>query len=300
MDLIRERKLQEFPDIEYLRSTYQHLANYYQLARGSVSEESYDFDLEDFSHKYQQKPLQAYHALRKLKLFGYLELTEDLIQPAQFRFTTGHQQVYEFQIANARFDRLIKAMLRLYGGELYSFPVNINISRIARLLQWEITQVNQVLTKLQELGLGIYQPGKDRPQVFFTTPRMDPERLQFDNKSYQRRKQQELAKLKAIYQYVKNHKLCRSIQLLDYLGEISDTKCGVCDVCKDPKPVPDFSAIAKDIKLQLTRTPQTLIGLSGNLTHHPEHVAQTVQQMLDQGEIVYDQLGRLSQLDLSV
>jgi hypothetical protein len=47
--------------------------------------------------------------------------------------------------------------------------------------------------------------------------------------------------------------------LLDYLGEISDTKCGVCDVCKDPKPVPDFSAIAKDIKLQLTRTPQTLI-----------------------------------------
>ncbi|GJM30085.1 MAG: ATP-dependent DNA helicase RecQ [Cyclobacteriaceae bacterium] len=300
MELIKQRKLQEFPELEYLRSMYQHLANYYQLATGSVADESYDFDLEDFSHKYQQKPLQAYHAIKKLKMFGYLEMTEDLYQPAQFRFTANHQQVYEFQIANARFDNLIKALLRSYGGELFSFPVNINVSRIGRLLQWELSQVNQALQKLQELNLGVYQPGKDQPQIMFTTPRMDPDRLKFDKKSYQERKERELSKLKSIYQYVLNNRLCRSIQLLEYFGETNNHKCGICDVCSDLVPSPDFKLMAKDIREQLTRSPQTLIGLSKNLNHHPQHVAQMVQQMLDRREIGYDKLERLCLLNLSV
>lgn len=300
MDLIKERKLQEFPEISYLRETYQHLANYYQLAVGSVSEESFDFDLEDFSHKYKLKPLEVYNALKKLKHFGYLELTEDLLLPAQFHFTASSQLVYEFQIANARFDSIIKAMLRTYGGELFSFPVNINISKVARLLGWESSQVHHALQQLQNLDMAVYQESKDKPQVMFTTPRSDPQRLHFDAKSYQERKKRELGKLRSVYNYVKNDRLCRSIQLLEYFGESSDQQCGVCDVCRNPVETPDFRSIAKAIREQLTQGPKTLKGLSDNVSYHPTHVAQMVQQMLDNGEIRYDKLERLALLDQSV
>ncbi len=293
MEIIQERKENEYPDIGYLREIYQHLANYYQLALGSEMEYSVDFDLEQFSHKFQQKPLQVFHALKKLKLFGYLEITEDLFQPSQFRFTSDHKLVYEFQIANAGFDPLIKAMLRLHGGELFTHPVNINESRMARLLQWDPGQIRKMLQNLQDQGLGVYQPKKDQPQLLFTTPRQDAGKLVFEIKSYQERKSRELDKLQSVYNYVQNNRLCRSLQLLEYFGEISDNKCGVCDVC-GVKPATSHQEISSDIKSELTRSPQTLYGLSTNLKNHdPLRVAQVVQEMLDQREVIYDPLGRL-------
>ena len=293
MEIIQERKENEYPDIGYLREIYQHLANYYQLALGSEMEYSVDFDLEQFSHKFQQKLLQVFHALKKLKLFGYLEITEDLFQPSQFRFTSDHKLVYEFQIANAGFDPLIKAMLRLHGGELFTHPVNINESRMARLLQWDPGQIRKMLQNLQDQGLGVYQPKKDQPQLLFTTPRQDAGKLVFEIKSYQERKSRELDKLQSVYNYVQNNRLCRSLQLLEYFGEISDNKCGVCDVC-GVKPATGHQEISSDIKSELTRSPQTLYGLSTNLKNHdPLRVAQVVQEMLDQREVIYDPLGRL-------
>ncbi len=296
---IRERKLTEFPDLSFLREVYQHLANYYQLAVGSVVDDSFEFDLEDFAHKFQLRPLEVYHAIRKLKFFGYLELTDEFFQPAQFRFTADHLDVYEFQVANASFDPVIKVLLRLHGGELFSSPVNISESRVARLLGSETTQVQNILQSLQDRGLGIYQPRKERPQLSFSTPRLDAGKLQFQSNTYYHRKEGELRKLKAIHRYVKNQRVCRSIQLLEYFGEISDRRCGICDVCREPLSESDFEVVASDIRQELTRSPQTLIGLCGNLKqHHRIQVAQTVQYLLDQGEIVYDKLERLSIADL--
>ena len=294
LELIEERKLSEFPELEYLRNTYQHLANYFQIAVGSEMHESQDFSLERFAQRYQLKPLHVYHALKKLKQFGYLDITEDLFQPTQFQFISDHHQVYKFQIANANFDPLIKALLRLYGGELFTLPMNINVSRLASLLGWQPDLVQSTLQSLQDRGIGIYQPKKDQPQVLFTTPRQDPKSLVFDAKSYALRKKSELGKLQKTYQYIINNRLCRSIQLLAYFGEDSDQKCGNCDICKNVSAKGSITTVISDIKQELTRSPRTLIGLSRSLGNHlPDHVAQGVQEMLEQGIIVYDELGRL-------
>jgi len=297
MELIKERKENEYPALDFLREVYQHLANYYQLALGSVMENSMDFDLDLFSYKFQLKPLQVYHALKKLKLFGYLELAEDLFQPSQFSFTGNHQLVYEFQIANAGFDPVIKALLRLHGGELFTHPVNINESRLARLLKLEVKQVRNILQNLQDRNLAIYQPKKDQPQLFFTTPRQDPQLLLFEKKSYQERKKRELDKLQAVYKYIQNNRLCRSLQLLEYFGEISDDICGVCDVCAAPESI-DRVALISEIKNELTRSPLTLHGLSSKLITCDQHsLGVVIQEMLELEQVVYDSLGRLTLSD---
>ena len=294
LELIEERKLHEFPDLEYLRAIYQHLANYYQIALGSVMMESQDFNLETFAQKYQLKPLEVYHGLKKLKQFGYIDLTEDLFQPTQFRFTADHQQVYEFQIAHANFDPLIKALLRLYGGELFTLPININETRLASLLHWEVAQVQAILQSMHDHGIGIYQPRKDQPQVLFSTPRKDPKHLVFDAKAYAQRKKSELDKLHATYNYISNNRWCRSLQLLAYFGEDSDQPCGNCDVCLDLPVAGNMNVVISDIRQELTRSPRTLIGLTRSLGNHlPEQVAQAAQEMLETGEIAYDDLGRL-------
>ena len=297
MELVKERKENEYPELSYLRDIYQHLANYYQLALGSVMEDSMDFDLDLFSHKFQLKPLQVYHALKKLRLFGYLELIEDLFQPSQFFFTGNHQLVYEFQIANAGFDPIIKGLLRLHGGELFTHPININESRLARLLKLEVKQVRNTLQNLHDRNLANYQPKKDQPQLFFTTPRLDPQLLIFEKQSYQERKKREMHKLQAVYKYVQNNRLCRSLQLLEYFGEISDEICGVCDVCAVSEAV-DRDTLLSQIKSELTRSPLTLHGLSSRLIAYDQHtLGNVIQELLELEQVGYDSLGRLTLSD---
>ena len=98
IDRIKERKLQEYPTLDYIATVYQQLANHYQLAVGAQQLQAFDFDLDQFAEGRSEKPLQIYHALKKLQLLGLIELTESFYQPAQLQFLVDHQELYRFQI----------------------------------------------------------------------------------------------------------------------------------------------------------------------------------------------------------
>lgn len=297
IDRLKDRKAQEYPQESYLRDIYQHLANHYQIAVGSAASEDRDFELEGFATKIRQKPLQVFHALKKLQLLGFIELTDSFFQPSHFQFTIDHQQLYEFQIAQAYYDPVIKALLRLYGGELFSREVNISEPKIASILGMATEDVSRLLSSLQDRQIGIYQSRKDQPQICFLGVRQDPKRMQIDQQHYQKRRKLELDKLKAVQQYIQNHRRCRSLQLLEYFGEISNVPCGVCDIClgQPQEPASQYRLQYRAIQQELAAGPLTAKGLVSRLSQYPEQsVGRTIQQMLENGDLLYDQLGRLT------
>ncbi len=297
IDKLKERKEQEYPKESFLREIYQHLANHYQIAVGSAAPEDRDFELDQFAAKIQQKPLSVFHALKKLQLLGFVELTESFFQPSHFQFTANHQQVYEFQIAQAYYDPIIKALLRLYGGELFTREVNISEPKLAGVLGIGNDEVRRLLNSLQDRQIGIFQPRKDQPQVCFLGIRQDPKRMAIDRQSYQQRRQLELDKLRSVQQYVQNHRRCRSLQLLEYFGEVSNTPCGLCDICmgSTEEPLSDYKKRYRDIQQELMLAPLTAKGLVSRLTQYSEQsLGRTIQEMLENGDLVFDQLGRLT------
>jgi ATP-dependent DNA helicase RecQ len=222
---------QSQPSPEFLSKIYQALANHYQLAVGSAAGESFDFDMLSFTERFQFSPIEAYNALKKLEEEGIVQLNESYYSPSVIHLQLNHQKLYEFQVANAKFDGFLKMLLRLYGGELFSGLVKISESYLAKSLSLPQEEVVALLLHLHQLNAIVYIPAKDKPQITFILPRQDAAKLPIDRKRLETRKRLILDKVKSVIGFVQNTFRCRMQLVQDYFNEITDQECGICDVC---------------------------------------------------------------------
>ncbi|HZX75422.1 MAG TPA: ATP-dependent DNA helicase RecQ, partial [Cyclobacteriaceae bacterium] len=145
---LQSKVQQAQPTLEYLNKIYQSLANYFHLAVGSSQGESYDFDLDDFSKRFSFKSVTVYAALKKLEEAGLIQLNEGFYRPSRVHLLVDKKRLYEFQIANEKFDPLIKSLLRLYGATLFADFVNISENQISSSLKWADRQTREGLQQL--------------------------------------------------------------------------------------------------------------------------------------------------------
>jgi ATP-dependent DNA helicase RecQ len=227
--------------IDFIKRTYQSLANYYQIATGSGYLSSFDFELDTFTETYKLPSSDTYYALKRLEDEGFIQFNEAFYSPSKVYFQVDKKQLYEFQVANASFDLLIKMMLRMYGGELFTSFIVISEYAVARQLQVQIADIEKMLSALHQYGLIVYDKQKDKPQITFTTVRFNAADMPLQSRHLQARKQQELDKVQAVINYVVHRKRCRTLLLLEYFDELSDKECGVCDICLEKKKQKDYT-----------------------------------------------------------
>ena len=176
VDNLRVKVEQAHPSPEFLKKIYQALANYFQLAEGSGEGESFDFDLHDFTERFKFHAAEVYVALKKLEEEGLIQFNESFYSPSQLHFAHDKTALYQFQIANEQFDPVIKMLLRLYGGELFSDFVKISESYVAKGLQISLSAMIKILKHLHDLQVIVYQPAKENPNL----PLCSPDRMPKD------------------------------------------------------------------------------------------------------------------------
>jgi ATP-dependent DNA helicase RecQ len=298
---LQNKVLQSQPEISYLKKIYQGLANHFQVAEGSSQGESYDFDLEAFSKKFNFKSTEVYPALKKLEEFGLLEFNESFYRPSVLHISFDKKKLYEFQVANARFDVVIKALLRLYGGELYSDFTPISESQIAKMLKQSIATVKLELEQLHNLQVIVYEPVNESPKITFVLARQDAERLPIDKKEYDRRRDLHLSKMEAMKKYAEQDHQCRMQVIQEYFDEITYATCGMCDVCIG-KRKKDNLAMLKDYEQQilflLKQKPMTVEDLEIAVDPaEKELFIEVVREMVDSTQIAYDDFWVLSRVE---
>ena len=228
---LKERAGQSYPPIDFLKKVYQSLANYYRMAVGSGYLSSFDFDISNFASTYNLEVLITYNAIKVLQEEGLIALNESFFNPSTLRFLVNQSRLYEFQIANAKLDPLIKLLLRTYGGELFVEFMKIQEGKLSKLLDLNEKDLVQMLEHLDNLGILAYSKRKDKSQITFLTERLDAGKLPLDHKRIELRRQNTIQKAESMVSYVKNRKLCRANQISTYFGEENDDFCGICDVC---------------------------------------------------------------------
>jgi ATP-dependent DNA helicase RecQ len=295
---LKHRVEQAFPPIDFIRRVYQALANYYQIAAGSGYLASYDFELEGFCKTYKLQPSETYHALKRLEDEGFIQLNEAFFSPSKVFFTVDKKQLYEFQVANAAYDPLIKMLLRLYGGELFTSFMIISEQALARQLQAGRTDIEKMLTNMNSLHVLIYDKQKDKPQLTFTTVRFNMQDLPIQVRHLEIRKQQELQKIGAVIDYVTHQTRCRTLLLLAYFDEISEQECGVCDICienKKQKDYKDYYYLHRKQIMEILSTQEVSIQ---QLLHRikpkdEKALIETLREMTNTGEIRYNAKGNI-------
>ena len=94
---LQERIDNQFPPIENIKTTYRALCNYLKIAIGSGLNETYHFDMIDFTKKFQLPTNVAYQSLKLLEINGDLVFSEGIFHPTKIRIAIGNKELYSFQ-----------------------------------------------------------------------------------------------------------------------------------------------------------------------------------------------------------
>lgn len=297
IETLQKKVHQSLPELSYLKHIYQCLANYYQLAMGSGANESFDFDIHEFSSRFTLHQAEVYSALKKLEEEGLIQFSESFYSPSKIYVPVDKVKLYEFQIANIKFEPLLKTIFRLYGGQLFHSFVKVSESLIAKALQLSVSDVKQQLRQLNELRLIVYEPIKDQPQLTFLIPRQDADKLPIDRERLESRRKLILSKMESMKEFVVANHRCRMQLIQNYFGEDTYAVCGKCDVCVDQKKKEnqkETSKIHQEIITVLRDRSRSIDELEQIIS--PDDTAlfvDIVREMVDGDVLEYDSVWKL-------
>ncbi len=287
------------PAVDYIRRVYQCLANYYQLAVGSGLLSSFDFDLADFSKSYKLQALQVHHAIKRLESEGFIQLNEGYYIPSRLYITVENVSLYEFQMANPVYDKLIQAILRIYGGEAFVNFVKVSEPKLAKLLNMPEADLRKKLEYLHKLRILIYEPQHDSPQLVFTKPREDASSLQLNTAKLKTLRQRAQVQAQEIARYVGTANRCRTQLLLEYFSEITDERCRICDFCLAERKKEKQGQEEAQLRTKILELLQVKPYLPKELVRefepkHQEQVIKVLRESFDQGKIIQLTDGKIS------
>jgi ATP-dependent DNA helicase RecQ len=296
-DSLRRQAKLAHPPPDVVRRVYQALANYSRTAVGGGELVAFDFDLGQFAETYRLKAIDAHHALKMLEQQGFVQVTEAVNQPARVQLVSNQQDLYQFQVANAQHDLLIKALLRLYGGELFVAFQAISEGALSRHLRQSTTDVVRQLRYLHTAGVLHYQPRRELPQALFTTPRYDAPQLPLDERRLAAACQLTEQQTAAVIEYVASTTRCRQQLLLDYFAEPDAPVCGVCDTCLARKKAQQASVDAAGLQAGLLELLQAPLLPREVVAQYPTldaaAVTAALRALVELGKLAYAPDGRL-------
>ena len=230
------RKLidETFPDKEYIRETYNHIAYYYQIATGSGAGYTNLFDTDRFCRNFHHFPTLLLSALKILQRAGYIECDMDPDASCRLMFLVDRDTLYRIPSASEDEERLLNVLLRSYSG-LFTDYAYIDDELLAHRSGLTRQQVYLIFKSLNQRHIIHFIPQRKLPTLTYTVDRVDGDQLILGPEVYDDRKEQFTKRIEAVIAYANNHDECRSQQLLAYFDEQRTTHCGMCDVCIDHK-----------------------------------------------------------------
>ena len=222
-----------FPEKDYIRKVYEHLAYFYQVGVGSGYHATFEFNIDKFCHAFRHFPIQVDSALKILNRAGYIEYTEEQDNQARVMFTISRNELYRLENTTPNEEKVITALLRNYGGLFVDYNY-IDEGFVASQCGLQPQQLYMILKNLSGKHILHFIPQKKTPYVRYLQRREDPEDVQLPPVVYEERKEQFRERIQAMINYATNDHVCRSRQLLRYFGEEDSHDCRQCDVCLSP------------------------------------------------------------------
>jgi ATP-dependent DNA helicase RecQ len=280
-----------FPGIEKIRQVYTALGHYYQLIPGAGKGQAFDFNLGDFCMKFGLHTLTTYHALKHIERAGFIELTEEINLPARLYFRINRDDLYKFQVANSRYDGIIKLLLRLYSG-LFTDFCKIDLDFIAARAKVKSELIKQVIESLQGMGIVYFLEPKKTPQIIFIAEKVEEKSLIIPKDVYDWRYKESRNRLDTMIHYGQSANRCRSQLLLMYFGDKNPPPCDICDICEHSADSEltqkETTEIGKQILALIEDGPKTRKELINSLDIPLEKVGTVLDNMLDRNQLLID------------
>lgn len=294
---LKKRIADTFPEKDYIRTVYEHLNYYYQMAMGDGLGCTREFNIDEFCRNFKHFPIQVDSALKILTRAGYLEYTDEQDNNSRLMFTLTKEELYRIHETSPETEKLINIILRSYTGVFTEYAY-INEETLSLRSGMTRQQVYDTMISLTRRRILHYIPGKKTPYIIYTRERQEADRLVFTKEVYEDRKKSFIHRIEAMTEYAETDDKCRSRMLLLYFGEKNEHNCGQCDVCLSSHSSGIrqgmFDEISRAIEEALKDKEMTTSELMEHISsYEKENVAKALSYLLSE-EIIYQKNGRLS------
>lgn len=294
---LKKRITDTFPEKDYIRTVYEHLNYYYQMAMGDGLGCTREFNIDEFCRNFKHFPIQVDSALKILTRAGYLEYTDEQDNNSRLMFTLTKEELYRIHETSPETEKLINIILRSYTGVFTEYAY-INEETLSLRTGMTRQQVYDTLISLTRRRILHYIPGKKTPYIIYTRERQEADRLIFTKEVYEDRKESFIRRIEAMTEYAETEDKCRSRMLLLYFGEKNEHNCGQCDVCLSSHSSGIrqgvFDEISRAIEETLKEKDMTTSALMEKLeSYDKENVTKILSYLLAE-EIIHQKNGMLS------
>lgn len=285
----------KFPKIETIRKVYHALGNYFQIPRGSGSDQYFDFDLDAFLERFKLPLHEVINSLQALKQENIISYLEQVNRAAKVQFICGRNDLNEVEKNKPELEPLIKALLRNYSG-VWDLEVNINERHLAKLARRPIAEIQQGLIALEKSAIIRFTPKQESPQIRYLQNRIATGELNLNYEQYLGRK-----KLyeKRVYHMIEFTEImgCRSAMIGKYFGDEKMEQCGMCDNCLKSKKKPilasEFGILYQNIIVFLKNKAVTVQEIHMEFSKDQLLLKEVLAEMKKEGKIEVDELGRI-------
>jgi ATP-dependent DNA helicase RecQ len=258
------------------------------------------FDLPAFVQKRKLDLLETHGALKLLMHQGLLDVTEAVFTPARLQILLHGAALADYQLRHERPARLLRAVLRAHGSEIFSGPVRLRDESVAAVFGEPVEETRKLLAHLHQTGVVLYEPARDAARLTLLTPRQDAARLALDHSLLRERRATAARQADAVVAYLRQPPIrCRTAELLAYFDEEYDQECRICDWCLARKQAraqqAQRAAHLAVLRARLTAVPQhpRLLLLHFAPAHHAL-VTALLRELVETGEAAYDERGNLT------
>ena len=283
---IVKRFAQEFPSLETIKSVYEKVCDFLQVAVGDGLYASMIFNIHEFCRREKLYIGTVQAVMDLLEQNNYLTLTEEMENPARVMFCISRDDLYKIRVDRNDLDHIIRTILRLYNGIFTEFRA-IDEQQIAATSGYTVEKVKELLKRMWQLRIIRYIPSNSSPMIFFNEERLPTKDIFIAPETYHHRKQLMEERFENMLSYATNQTECRSVVIQRYFGDDEATDCGVCDICLANKrrKKNNQNNIATTILHLLNQEPMTARELCREIKSEPTAIASAIEQLQQDGKI---------------
>lgn len=285
---VKSQFLSTLPTTEFLKHIYKRLCNHFYIAYGEGEFTTHAFNFEKFCLQYKLHTMKTYNAIQTLDRLSIIKLSFEFGRKTEIQFLIPSKQVIAYLDSSLKNAIIGKTILRIYTG-VFEKKTTIDIELIASKSGQSTKDIIETIKQFEKDEVISLNLATTDAALTIVEPREDDRTINRIAKMVERLNSNKKKQVNTVLAYVENNTVCKSIQLLHYFGDYSDTPCGICSVCANQQSLPsrkELTLISREILVLLEENTLTSREICENLTFAEAKVIFVLQQLLDANKII--------------
>lgn len=275
----------EFPPIAEIKSIYDSICNYLQIALGDGEGGSFVFNIYEYCHINHLSINKVTSALKILEQNSYMTLLDECDNPAKLMFACSRDSLYKLNAGGNDMDLMLRTILRMYNG-VFSHFRSIDELHIAATSGLSRERVHDLLKMLWRMHVIRYIPAVHSPMIHLNCERLPISDLYIAPETYRHRYAMAEERYKNMLHYTLQIEECRSQVIERYFGDSASKPCGVCDIClKRKQRERDNSSIEQRIIELLSDAPMSVKECIAAIGGEEQRIVAMVDKMVRDSKI---------------